>query len=344
MTIIGITGTIGAGKGTIVEYLLTHGFTHYSVRDFLTKEIKKRGLEVNRDNMTFVGNDLRAKHGPAYIVESLYNEALSEGKDCVIESIRTPGEIDSLKRKPHFHLFAVDADPLLRFERILLRNSETDHIDYETFIANEQREMNNSDPNKQNLKTCIERADHVFLNNGTIPELHRQVARVLENIKSGIHHRPDWDTYFMELANTVAMRATCDRGRSGCVIVKDKQILVTGYVGSPTGLPHCDEVGHLFRKYIHEDGSITNHCVRTVHAEQNAICQAAKRGIALEGSTLYCRMTPCRTCAMLIINCGIKRVVCERKYHDGKDSEEMFKQAGIQLEFFHDDIMKYERQ
>lgn len=163
-------------------------------------------------------------------------------------------------------------------------------------------------------------------------------------MEEGKYIRPSWDEYFMELANAAAKRATCDRGRSGCVIVKDKQILVTGYVGAPTGLSHCDEVGHLFKKTIHEDGSETMHCVRTVHAEQNAICQAAKRGIALEGATLYCRMTPCRVCAMLIINCGIKRVVCEKKYHAGVESEEMFKQAGIQIEFFEDDILKYDKQ
>ena len=126
-----------------------------------------------------------------------------------------------------------------------------------------------------------------------------------------------------------------------CVIVKNKQILVTGYVGSTTGLPHCDEVGHLFRKQIDEDGNISNHCVRTVHAEQNAICQAAKRGIALEGATLYCTMTPCRTCAMMIINCGIKRVICEKKYHAWAESEEMFKQVWIKLEFVNEEVEKY---
>ncbi len=156
--------------------------------------------------------------------------------------------------------------------------------------------------------------------------------------------RPSWDAYFMEIANTVSKRATCDRGRSGCVIVRDKQILVSGYVGSPVGLPHCDEVGHQMKKTIHEDGSITNHCVRTVHAEQNAICQAAKRGIALDGATLYCRMTPCRVCAMLIINCGIKRIVCERKYHAGKESEDMFKIAGVNLEYVFDELQQYENQ
>lgn len=158
------------------------------------------------------------------------------------------------------------------------------------------------------------------------------------------HFRPSWDAYFLKLADTVADRATCDRGRSGCVIVKDRQILVTGYVGSPRGLAHCDDVGHLFKKTIHEDSSVTQHCVRTVHAEQNAITQAARRGIALDGSTLYCRMTPCRTCAMLIINCGIQRVVCERKYHAGAESEAMFAEAGVNLEFVNEEIQQYENQ
>lgn len=156
--------------------------------------------------------------------------------------------------------------------------------------------------------------------------------------------RPSWDHYFMGIADTVASRATCDRGRSGCVIVRNRQILVTGYVGAPTGLPHCDDIGHQMKKVIHEDGTATQHCVRTVHAEQNAITQAAKLGITINGATLYCRMTPCRTCAMLIINCGIERVVCEKKYHAGEETEQMFDQAGIKLEYFNDEVMKYKNQ
>jgi dCMP deaminase len=145
----------------------------------------------------------------------------------------------------------------------------------------------------------------------------------------------------MEVMEAISKRATCDRGRSGCVIAKDNQLLVTGYVGSPIGLPHCDEVGHQMKKMLHADESITEHCVRTVHAEQNAICQAAKNGVSIDGATLYCRMTPCRVCAMLIINCGIKRVVCERKYHAGLESEALFKEAGVQLDFIHDEIQQY---
>jgi len=153
--------------------------------------------------------------------------------------------------------------------------------------------------------------------------------------------RPTWDQYFMEVMNAVSKRATCDRGRSGCVIARKGQILTTGYVGSPIGLPHCDEAGHQFKKMLHEDGSISEHCVRTVHAEQNAICQAAKLGISIEGATLYCRMTPCRTCAMLIINSGIKRVVVERKYQRGQESEDMFRQACVELVIINDEIQKY---
>ena len=162
--------------------------------------------------------------------------------------------------------------------------------------------------------------------------------------QNSVNVRPTWDEYFMEIARTVAKRATCDRGKSGCVIVRDRQILVSGYVGSPKGLPHCDDVGHLFKKVIHDDNTITNHCMRTVHAEQNAICQAAKLGIALNEATLYCKMTPCRTCAMLIINCGIRGVVCEMKYHAGTESEEMFRTAGVELEFFEDMVERYENQ
>lgn len=155
------------------------------------------------------------------------------------------------------------------------------------------------------------------------------------------HLRPSWDDYFMAITKTVALRATCDRGRSGCVITRDKQILVTGYVGAPKGLPHCDEVGHQMKTITHEDGTISEHCQRTTHAEQNAIVQAAKFGVAINGATLYCTMTPCATCAKMVITAGIVKVVCEKRYHRGKESEEMFKSAGIELIFLDGTEMNY---
>lgn len=158
------------------------------------------------------------------------------------------------------------------------------------------------------------------------------------------HIRPTWDEYFMEIARAVAKRATCDRGRSGCVIAKDKQILVTGYVGSPAGLSHCDEVGHHMKTVTHGDGSQSQHCVRTTHAEQNAIIQAARLGVAINGATLYCKMTPCTVCCGMIINAGVKRVVCEKRYHAGGESEEMFRHVGTELNYFNEAVEQYANQ
>lgn len=154
--------------------------------------------------------------------------------------------------------------------------------------------------------------------------------------------RPSWDEYFIELSRMVARRGTCDRARSGCVIVKDKRVIATGYVGSPPGLPHCDEDGHLMHEVLNEDGKISKHCVRTIHAEQNAICQAAKYGISLEGATLYCKIESCYVCARMMVAVGIKRVVCEKKYHGAQLTRDLFKQAGVELVVLKDELATYE--
>lgn len=156
--------------------------------------------------------------------------------------------------------------------------------------------------------------------------------------------RPSWDEYFLNLVDIIGQRSTCDRGRPGCVIVKDRRILASGYAGSPVGLPHCDEIGHEMQKAVNEDGTITEHCIRTIHAEMNAISQAAKFGIPIEGSTLYVKFTPCYNCAKVVINSGIKRVVSKVKYHAGDKTKKLFKDAKIKLEIIENKIEKYERQ
>jgi dCMP deaminase len=156
--------------------------------------------------------------------------------------------------------------------------------------------------------------------------------------------RPSWDQYFISLVDEIAKRATCDRGKSGCIIVKDKRILCSGYVGSLPGFPHCNEAGHLLKKVIDDDGTQRQHCVRTIHAEQNALCQAARYGISLQGTTLYCSMEPCRVCTMLIISAGIIKVVAKKKYHAGRESRELLHQAGIELAVMSDETENYDGQ
>ncbi len=135
------------------------------------------------------------------------------------------------------------------------------------------------------------------------------------------HKRLDWDHYFMEIAKTVSTRGTCDRKFVGAVIVRDRRILSTGYNGSVAGMPHCDEVGHLM-----EDG----HCIRTLHGEANAIIQAARNGVMLEGSSLYTTASPCWPCFKLISNSGVKRVVYGEFYRDDR-IHDVAKAIGIEL-------------
>ncbi len=157
--------------------------------------------------------------------------------------------------------------------------------------------------------------------------------------------RPDWDQYFLNLVEPLGSRATCDRGRSGALIVSPHHtILATGYVGSPPGQPHCDDVGHMMRTVIDENGDQSQHCVRTLHAEENAILQCAKDGIKIEGAILYCKMTPCYNCAMRIVRVGIKRVVALKRYHADSQSRELFKNANVELTVIDDTLEEYKNQ
>lgn len=183
--IIGITGTYGAGKGTIVEFLKKNGFKHYSVTDdYLVPEIKRRNLPVNRDSMILVANDLRSKFGPGFIVTELYKIAKQESKNCVIESIRCVGEVEALKKQDDFYLFAVDANQETRYERVKKRMSSKDDVSFEDFCKKEALEMDSDDPNKQNIKKCIELSNFSFENNSTISDLYERVQKIITEIKN----------------------------------------------------------------------------------------------------------------------------------------------------------------
>ncbi len=180
MTLLGITGTMGAGKGTLVSYLVEKkGFAHYSARAFLIAEIEKRGLPVDRESMIVVSNDLRATHSPSYIIETLFAQARERGQNAVLESVLTVGEAEFLK-KEGVVLIAIDADRKVRYERICARGSETDYVSYETFVAQEERKMHSDDPAKHNVAGVMEMADIHLTNNGTVAELEQTIEKMLE--------------------------------------------------------------------------------------------------------------------------------------------------------------------
>jgi dephospho-CoA kinase len=177
--IIGITGTLGAGKGTVVEYLEKRGFKHFWARGFFAEEIERRGLPVNRDTMTAVANDMRTLHGPDFFAKHAVEYAEREGGNVVAESIRAVGEAEYLKKHGAL-LWAVDADREVRYHRVVDRASELDKVTFEEFVLHEDRELSSDDPTKQNLRAVMAMADHVFHNDTTPEELFLEVEEALK--------------------------------------------------------------------------------------------------------------------------------------------------------------------
>lgn len=183
--IIGITGTDGAGKGTVVDYLVTQKkFKHYSARSLIIKEIEVRSLPVDREHMRLVGNDLRREFGNDFIVKKGLEAAASDGvSNAVIESLRAMAEVETLKANQGV-LLAVDAEQKLRYERIVDRQSESDRVTYEEFVAQEQLEMDDPDPNGMQKAKVLQAADYTIYNEGSLEELHNQIEEVLGKIAS----------------------------------------------------------------------------------------------------------------------------------------------------------------
>ena len=177
--IIGITGSFGAGKGEVVEYLkAAHGFSHYSASGFITEEVVRRELPLNRDSMTLVANELRAQHGASYVVDSLYARAQAAGGNVVIESLRAPAEVARIRELGGF-VIGVDAPAQLRYDRAVKRGSEKDAVTFEYFLAQERREQNPGDPTKQNIFEALKLSDIVIQNDDTLETLAERIEAAL---------------------------------------------------------------------------------------------------------------------------------------------------------------------
>lgn len=182
MIIIGITGTDGAGKGTVVEHLVAHhDFTHYSSRETIAAVAIEHGLPITRQQLRLTANELRGQFGDDYVVRRSYEAAIRDGATrIIIESVRTIAEADFLRTQGAIML-AVDADPAVRYERVQARRSETDRVSYETFLNHEALEANDPDPHGMQKIRVMAGADTTIFNNGSVTELTTAVDAFIAN-------------------------------------------------------------------------------------------------------------------------------------------------------------------
>ena len=326
--IIGLTGLNGAGKTEVAQYLLKRGFEYHSLSDEIRDEIRRRGQEITREALISVGNELRARYGPGVLAERIL-QRLGQERNYVVDSIRNPAEVKALRGRRDFVFLAVEAERSVRFERTRVRGREGAAATIEQFAAEEAKELDSTDPASQQLVATRRLADVVIQNNGTLDELHRTLDERMPPLM-GKFPRPDWDEYFMNIAQVVASRSNCMKRKVASIIVKDRRIISTGYNGTPRGAKNCNEGGCPRCNSMAQSGTALEECLCS-HGEENAITQAAYHGTSLKGATLYTTFAPCLLCTKMIINSGISEVVYNLEYPLNDRAMALLRECGIQL-------------
>lgn len=331
--IVGVTGFFCSGKDTMAGVLEAKGFAHVSLSDMIREELRRRGMAISVENLTPVGNELRRDYGPGILARRAL-ERMDYSRNWVVTSIRHPAEVEALRAgRPDFVMVFIDASQKTRFERSRMRARPGDPETLEAFKAAERRQMSarDGDPAAQQLAACRDLADVRIANNGAPATFEKKVVAFLaKGLFEHFLERPTWDEYFMMMAEVAATRGNCVKRKVGAVVVVDRQVVSTGYNGTPRGITNCFEGGCPRGLAVADSGSALTECI-AVHAEENAIIQAAAHGTAIRHGTLYCTLCPCQFCARAIINAGLREVV----YRDGYVSDDMtirlFREAGVAL-------------
>jgi dCMP deaminase len=325
--LIGLTGPNGGGKGEVAAYLKRKNFDYYSLSDVIREEIQSSGEEINRENLIQTGNDLRQRHGPNVLAQRILSR-IEDGAHAVIDSIRNPAEVETLREGGHFRLVLVSADLNTRFQRMQKRGRENDPHSFDDFLALEEREAS-GESHAQNLRQVEALADHRIENEGTLKDLHETIDTLLLQLLREVP-RPGWDQYFMNIAKVAASRSNCLKRKVAAIIVRDKRIISTGYNGTPRGTRNCNEGGCPRCNTLASSGTNLHECFCS-HGEENAIVQAAYHGVQLTDSTLYSTFAPCLLCAKMIINSGIAEVVYNKDYPLNDAAFNLFKEAGVNV-------------
>jgi dCMP deaminase len=332
--IIGLTGSMGCGKGEIVKILEKKGFKYVRLSSMVREEAKRRGLPETREMLQDVGNQMRAEGGVGVLaVKAL--EGISG--DTVIDGIRNPGEIEELKKGEGVHIVGVKVRREILVDRILGRGRDGDAAEREEIFMKLDREWGIGEPEDgQQVGKCMEMVDEMIVNEGSLDELEGTFLSYYNGLfpnpktMSATEALPSKDEYYMGLAASVARRATCLKVQIGAVIIRDDQVVATGYCGAPRGTKSSMEHGFCLRVKLGIPSGHRYEMCRSVHAEQNAIINAARSGTSLLGGDMYIYgerredgremkvpdildAFPCFICKKMLINCGLKRVICSLK-------------------------------
>jgi dCMP deaminase len=322
--IIGLTGSMGCGKGEIVKILENMGFLYVTLSAMVREEARNRGIVEEREKLMEVGNSMRSEEGAGVLAKRALQKIAESGhENWVIDGIRNPAEIDELKKKENSYVVGVETDFETLVERILSRARESDSKEKEEIARKIKRELGEGEPEDgQQVGKCMEKADVLIDNNGTLEDLQKNFLDYLNSLKFGGSSRPSKDEYYLDLAKSVCRRGTCTKVEIGAVIIRGDQVVATGYCGAPRGTKSSLQHGFCLRQKLGIPSGHRYEMCRSVHAEQNAIINAARSGTSLFGGDMYIYgrkygdgnseidAFPCFICKKMIINCGLKRVVC----------------------------------
>jgi dCMP deaminase len=325
---IGVAGLNAAGKGEAVAFLEARSFYPLSLSDLIREELAREGLEPTRERMIERGHQLRERFGPAILAERALAR-LPGDRNHVIDSIRHPAEVETLRRGGEFVLVWIETSAALRFERARQRNRVGTPATLQAFEAEQRRELASQDPLAQQLLAVRELADEVVPNDGTLAELHAGLQRLLER-RLFFRDRPSWDDYFMNIARVVASRSNCIKRKVGTVMVVDRRIVATGYNGTPRGVRNCNEGGCPRCAGAAESGTRLDECLCS-HAEENSISQSAYHGVSVRGASLFTTFFPCLICTKMIINAGIREVVYDSPFPALELARRLLEEAGVKV-------------
>jgi dCMP deaminase len=317
--ILGITGTAFSGKNSVIDFLVEKGFKHYSINYFLEEEIKKRGLIVNEDTMIAIKEQIFSINHPGYIAEQIYAKAKSAEGNCIIETITMVGELEFLKTKEDFHLIAIDADSKTRYNRSIRNKTESGIITYDEFLEAEKDELLSYEMTQQNLGRCMELADFIILNNGTLEALYLEIVKIFSKLSETKQEKntiPKND-FFMGIALLAGKMSQDSNSKKGsCLVDLNGKVLGIGWEEFP--------IAGLVNEPLNSKKNLL------CHSQLNSILASS----STKDSTLYSGEFPCIECIKSIVQTEIKKIFYleENELKSSKEAKELLSLAGIRYE------------